>query len=161
MTIQDDDRRQALVELEGPWRFQILRVKPGNQNPSVVADGCMFDDGACVLRWRGDHKSTAAYASYDDLKAVHGHDGTVFVWLDETRTKAFSHGASHCLQDACENAPFGSIGGLAARETPVARFAEKGTEAEYLRGYIAGARAMYGADWRTCEFGWSKAVEIP
>jgi hypothetical protein len=91
---------------------------------------------------------------------VHGHEGTVFVWLDETRSKPFSHGVSHCLQDSYENAPFGSVGGLTARGTPVARFAEKGTETEYLRGYIAAARAMYGEDWRTCDFGWSPAITI-
>ena len=160
MTDEETYRRQAAVEIEGPWRFQMLRIVQGLTKPSVVADGCMFDDGCCVMRWRGEHWSTAVYAKFDDMKAVHGHDGTSFVWLDEERSKEFSAGVSDCVQDSCENCPFASIGGLAARENPVPKYAKPGAEPEYLRGYIAAARAMYGSDWQTCEFSWAPAIVI-
>ncbi len=41
----------------------------------LVAEGVMFEDGSCVLRWRGPHKSTAVWASMESMLAVHGHAG--------------------------------------------------------------------------------------
>lgn len=77
------------------------------------------------------------------------------------RSLAFMHGWDNCLQDACENAPFASVGGLASRAALVApKYAPPGQEAEYLRGYAAQARASYGEDWQTCSFGWAPAVTI-
>jgi hypothetical protein len=31
---------------------------------------------------------------------------------------------------------------------------------EYLSGYRAQARKLFGDDWETCEFGWKKALLI-
>jgi len=150
-------------EMNGPWRFRLLRPVPhlldGIRAP--VADGVQFDDGTCVLRWRGQHPSTAVYATFDSLMAIHGHEGsTVAVYEDEIPTKPFRQGALDCTQDGMENAPFASIGGLAARKSPLPKFAHPGEEAEYMRGYIACARASYGDDWETCEFGWAPALTI-
>ena len=48
-----------------------------------VAWGVEFPDGPCVIRWCiSDVRQTAVFASLDDIKAVHGHDGkTEVVWL--------------------------------------------------------------------------------
>lgn len=70
-------------------------------------------------------------------------------------------GRSDCGQDACENCPFASIGGLerrSAMEAPGYIPAE--VASEYLAGYAEQAQAMYGDDWRTCSFGWGPAITI-
>jgi hypothetical protein len=48
-----------------------------------VAWGVEFPDGPCVIRWCvSEIRQTAVFASLDDIKAVHGHDGkTEVVWL--------------------------------------------------------------------------------
>lgn len=149
------------TELNGPWRFRLKRAVTGFKSKTVVADGAQFADGTCVLRWRSSHASTAVYANHAELIEIHGHEGeTECVWIDTPPTKEFKEGALHCAMDGNENAPFASIGGLEARANPVPRFAKPGLESEYLRGYIACARANYGEDWATCEFGWSAAITI-
>ena len=48
-----------------------------------VADGVVFSDGTTVVRWLTQHRSTAVYASFEDAKTIHGHDGkTVFEFAD-------------------------------------------------------------------------------
>jgi ferredoxin len=150
-------------ELNGPWRFRLMREVPylAKGKTAAVADGVQFSDGACVLRWRGEHQSTAVYANFDSLMAIHGHEGaTVAVFEDKPPTKPFRQGALDCIQDGCENCPFASIGGLDARKAPVPKFARPGEETEYLRGYTAAARANYGDDWETCTFSWGPALTI-
>jgi hypothetical protein len=76
----------------------------------------------------------------------------------------FERGRSNCYQDRCENCSFASIGGLdkrTAMEAPyyVKVHGEKYVE-EYLAGYRAQAKDLFGDDWETCEFGWSKAITI-
>lgn len=76
----------------------------------------------------------------------------------------FERGRSNCSQDRYENAPFASIGGLNRREAMEApeyirKHGEKYVE-EYLAGYRAQAKDLFGDDWETCEFGWSKAITI-
>lgn len=67
-----------------------------------------------------------------------------------------------CVQDRCENAPFGSVGGLDKRAAMTAPdyIAEKDRE-EYLRGYRDQAKDLYGEEWQTCAFGWRPALTIP
>lgn len=47
----------------------------GYSGTGVVADGVVFEDGATVLHWRGERRSTVVWDSVDDAIAVHGHDG--------------------------------------------------------------------------------------
>lgn len=47
-------------------------AKPGQD----VAWGVEFPDGPCVIRWCvSEIRQTAVFASLDDIRAVHGHDG--------------------------------------------------------------------------------------
>lgn len=69
-------------------------------------------------------------------------------------------GAADCYQDRCENAPFGSVGGLERRANLHAPRWAMGHEAEYLEGYEAQAKEMFGEDWRTCEFAWNGPVLV-
>jgi hypothetical protein len=41
----------------------------------IVAEGVVFDDGICVLHWRGERRSTVVWLSVEDAETVHGHDG--------------------------------------------------------------------------------------
>lgn len=136
------------------------------RNGVAVADVVTFDDGKCVIRWP---TSATVYDSEDAARAVHiDHMGgrgekTRFdvLWVSHPDIE---RGMSDCLQDSMENAPFASIGGLDARNNPQAPNYDAGKpiqdKAMYLLGYTTEARARYGADWRTCTFGWTPAMTI-
>lgn len=86
--------------------------------------------------------------------------------MDETyhsthHREAYKRGRHDCLQDRCENIPFASIGGLEARDNPVApKYVHGDAVSAYLQGYKDQASEMFGADWRTCEFNWQPALTI-
>ena len=61
----------------GMRRFRTFR------DDDIVCQGVQFGDGTTVLRWYGDTRSIAVYASFEDCKAVHGHGGTEFRWEDK------------------------------------------------------------------------------
>lgn len=67
-------------------RFQLQRSEDvsGVSGTGVVADGCQFPDGVCVVHWRGEHRSTVVWtAGIRAVEAVHGHEGrTRIVWVD-------------------------------------------------------------------------------
>lgn len=68
-------------------------------------------------------------------------------------------GGDDAYQDACENVPFASIGGLGGRADPRApAYVLPEDRAAYLEGYVERCREMFGADWRICAFGWAPAV---
>lgn len=47
-------------------------------------EGVVFSDGTCAIRWLTAKRSTAVWASLEDMRAIHGHPeyGTYFVWHD-------------------------------------------------------------------------------
>lgn len=64
-----------------PRTFKALRKvdETGVSGPGHIADGVVFEDGTTVLRWRTECRSTAVYASFEDMEKIHGHNGaTVF-----------------------------------------------------------------------------------
>lgn len=140
--------------------FELHRFKDesGVSGTGQVAEGIEFGDGTCALRWKTEYKSTALYENAETLEKIHGHNGkTELVWTSETFTRA----GQDALQDACENAPFGSVGGTSKRNDMLCpSYVPPEHHAEYLRGYRHAARLMYGADWETCEFGWAPAIMI-
>ena len=156
-------RAEAVVWLLGPKRFRLLRHDPtGVSGPGHIADGVMFSDGTCALRWRSAHRSTAIYATHEELMAIHGHDGmTGCDWFDERVSEVAQRGARDCYQDSCENCPFASIGGLDLRDSPTSpAYITPPDHGEYRRGYLAQAALLYGDDWRTCGFGWKRALTV-
>jgi len=80
----------------------------------------------------------------------------------EEYVKAAKWGEDNCIQDAFENAPFESVGGLEARNGKLRapKYVPPEQAVSYLAGYISQARAMYGTDWATVKFGWYPAIEI-
>lgn len=44
-----------------------------------VAEGIVFSDGTCAMRWELDTASTAIYSSIEDVIKIHGHHGATRV----------------------------------------------------------------------------------
>ena len=65
------------------FNLERLEDESGVSGTGVVAQGVIFNDGVCVMRWLTETPSTAVYANMDDLIAIHGHQGkTRAVLLD-------------------------------------------------------------------------------
>jgi len=63
--------------MSDPIRFNLVR------DSGIVANGVLFDDGASVLRWRGETRSTVCYDSFQSVLDVHHvGSGTDLEWLD-------------------------------------------------------------------------------
>jgi hypothetical protein len=60
-----------------PIPFHLIRDtdETGISGTGVVAEGVVFSDGTCAMRWRTEVASTAVYASLEDLEYIHGHEG--------------------------------------------------------------------------------------
>ena len=127
-----------------------------------VAEGVRFANGKVALSWLTVHTSTVIYDAMVDVVAIHGHGGkTSVTWQDE-QPSAFKWGVTNCQLNICENSPFGSAGGLDARpDLQAPAYVPEGERAVYLDGYRYAAAEAYGADWRTCSFGWAPALVIP
>jgi len=57
--------------------FNLLREddESGVSGTGIVAEGVVFTDGTCCMRWLTSVASTAMYASIQDLVHIHGHGG--------------------------------------------------------------------------------------
>ncbi len=57
----------------------------GVSGTGIVAEGCEFTDGACVMKWLvGPARSVGVYANVKTVERVHGHEGRTLVkWLGE------------------------------------------------------------------------------
>lgn len=127
----------------------------------VTAHVVTMSSGKCVVAWP---TSVIVYDCEQAARDVHiTHMGgrgvrTAFepVWSD---LEEFERGLQDCYQDDCENCKFASVGGLAQRHAPRAPDYAK-FPTGYLVGYLAMAAALYGEDWRTCEFSWRPALTI-
>ena len=70
----------------------------GISGTGLVAEGVLFGDGSCAMRWMTKHRSTAVYASVRDLLEIHGHNGKTRLQYDNpTREGA---GCERCLHPA-------------------------------------------------------------
>lgn len=75
-------------------RFSIIRDQDvtGVSGTGLVAEGCQFSDGTCVVRWRpvapekarkGLAPTTVVHADIASVETLHGHNGATRVeWLD-------------------------------------------------------------------------------
>lgn len=66
-------------------RFKLHRDRDvsGVSGTGIVAEGVVFSDGTCVVRWGGARRSTVVWNSIDDVQAIHGHGGATYVdWVD-------------------------------------------------------------------------------
>jgi hypothetical protein len=67
-------------------KFYLLREEDvsGKSGTGIVAVGCMFPSGLCVMEWTTPIKSVGHYHSIAELEALHGHEGrTKVVWLGD------------------------------------------------------------------------------
>lgn len=72
-----------------PRIFKMVRDTDvsGVSGAGHVADGVVFGDGTTVLRWLTEHRSTAVYSSYEDMVAIHGHDGATRFEFEDRRLR--------------------------------------------------------------------------
>lgn len=145
--------------MRGTFELHRVEDQTGISGTGVVAEGVIFDDGSCVMRWLTQHRSTAFYDNIETIEKIHGHEGkSKIVYTGNP----FQRAIEDCYQDACENTPFASVGGLEKRSAMEAPAYITPKERDtYLRGYKTAALLQYGADWETCEFGWKPALIIP
>jgi hypothetical protein len=69
-------------------RFVLERIEDvsGVSGTGTVAEGCVFSDGAVVLRWLSEWPTSVVWhdRGVESLEAVHGHNGrTHIVWIDQ------------------------------------------------------------------------------
>jgi hypothetical protein len=64
-----------------PRIFKLWRLadETGISGVGLIAEGALFSDGTCALRWLTTHASTAVYKDLATLVAIHGHGGTTQV----------------------------------------------------------------------------------
>ena len=69
--------------------FYLKRVEDesGISGTGKVAQGVVFDDGTCALRWLTKYASTAIYSNIETLEHIHGHGGKTKVIYDECGDK--------------------------------------------------------------------------
>ena len=76
----------------------------GVSGTGQIAQGVIFDDGSCALRWLTNHTSTAIYASIGDVVSIHGHDGkTKVVQFADVNAEEANHLRMNAIQDDMEN----------------------------------------------------------
>lgn len=58
-------------------KFNLKRIEDesGVSGTGYVAQGVVFDDGTCALRWLTKYASTAIYNNIEILEHIHGHNG--------------------------------------------------------------------------------------
>lgn len=68
------------ITSDSPQRFFLRRKKMGREDGTprflVVAEGVVFCDGSCVVRWLGDTPTTVLHEDIDSVENIHRHDGT-------------------------------------------------------------------------------------
>ncbi len=67
-------------------RFYVVRKEDetGVSGTGIVAEGVVFWDGTCVIKWTTDTSSIGIYKSHVEMIHLHGHGGrTVIKWIDE------------------------------------------------------------------------------
>lgn len=103
------------------FHFQRDTDATGVSGTGRVAEGVLFADGTCAVRWLSEHRSTASYASIEDVIAIHGHGGKTRIVFDDC--PGCEHGWRHhwmdnaggcdvfpCRCSAMERLPVGCVG---------------------------------------------------
>jgi hypothetical protein len=64
-------------EYRMPQPFLLVRDEDatGVSGTGPIAQGVIFKDGTCAMRWTTKTASTCIYDSVDDVLAIHGHNG--------------------------------------------------------------------------------------
>lgn len=147
-----------------PVRFQVIDMKTGEEPD--IRKIALEEDWAKRLTYC----DMEGFAIQEDGALILCDECGAFVYCPKDRFKVIldnepmARGRNDCCQDRCENAHFSSVGGLEKREAmvPPAYITKHGEEytRDYLAGYRAEARAIFGPDWKTCGFSWQPAITI-
>lgn len=67
-------------------RFYLMRIEDesGVSGTGKVAEGAIFTDGTCALRWLTGTSSTAIYESLEHVERIHGHGGKTKIVHEDT-----------------------------------------------------------------------------
>ena len=65
-------------------QFHLVRIEDesGVSGTGSVAEGIVFSNGWCVLRWLSEHPGLEFFQRMEDVEAVHGHGGKTKVVLE-------------------------------------------------------------------------------
>ena len=60
-----------------PQLFYLQRDQDlsGLSGTGRVADGVLWPDGSCCVRWRSETSSVSVWSSFSDMVKIHGHNG--------------------------------------------------------------------------------------
>ena len=75
-------------------RFVVVRREDetGISGTGIVAEGVVFWDGTCVIKWTTDTSSLGIYKSHVEMIHLHGHGGKTFIkWIDEKQEDIHSN----------------------------------------------------------------------
>jgi hypothetical protein len=79
-------------------RFELNRKidETGISGTGIIAEGYIYSNGICVMKWLTNTSSVAVYASIGDVEIIHGHQGKTevniideYVGLDEAPNWVF------------------------------------------------------------------------
>ncbi|MGA4989928.1 hypothetical protein [Nonomuraea bangladeshensis] len=95
----------------GPVLFTLVRDVDvsGVSGTGTVADGVVWPDGTVSVRWRGQRPSIVHWATLDDVKHIHGHNGATRIVLPATERERLGRIAEAHAKDA---GPHGTTSGL-------------------------------------------------
>ncbi|WP_193319021.1 hypothetical protein [Nonomuraea phyllanthi] len=96
--------------MAAPMLFKLVRDEDvsGVSGTGEVADGVLWPDGAVALRWRGERPSTVHYNRIDDVKHVHGHNGSTRIVLVDPSGRLGRIADAHSKSEG----PHGTTSGL-------------------------------------------------
>ena len=81
--------------------------------------------------------------------------------FSKDRPDPYQRAKRDCIQDNYENCHFDSIGGMEKRKSmEVPEYILDEEKEEYLAGYAAQAKIMYGQGWQTYTFTWRTAFTL-
>lgn len=64
------------------FHLQRFVDETGISGTGKIAEGVVFEDGTCVLRWLTEHRSTAVYENLATVEKIHGHGGKTQLVFD-------------------------------------------------------------------------------
>lgn len=80
-------QKENKMEHESQMRRFVLKRnedETGISGVGYVAEGIVFKDGTCAIKWLTETSSLNIYKSYIEMIQIHGHGGrTIIEWIDE------------------------------------------------------------------------------
>lgn len=82
-TFRDEARKQQGAGGMRTFHLQRETDETGVSGVGRVAEGVVFTDGTCAMRWLSEHTSTAIYTDIEKVRYIHGHKGLTKIVFDD------------------------------------------------------------------------------